>query len=462
MEINERHILTENFLNIPIKILKAMLDNQWEAFILVNEKGIIHYMSESIGVVYGIEAKEMIGRHITDLNPESGLPRVLKSGTPEIGNYSRYRIKERIVSRIPLFDEAGKIIGAVAQIQDPLTVVEVLEGRLEYYQKELTRIYGDRYALGNIIGESKLMQEAKHVMVQASKSNLAVLITGETGTGKEIFAQAIHQLSDRHDQPFVRVNCAAIPYELIESELFGYEAGAFTGADRRGKPGKFELAANGTIFLDEIGDMPLPMQVKLLRVLQEHEVERVGGTKTLKLDFRVIAATNRDIKNLIKNGKFRQDLFYRLNIFHIKTPPLRLIRKDIPRIAYYLLSKQQETNRHAPRKISNEGMHSLINYDWPGNVRELQNVLDRASVQARSDTIEKDDLGFEITENLEPGFDDNPYPRPLKEEVAAAEIRAIKRALEYTEGNRAQAAKLLNIHRTGLYQKLRQYNLDTV
>src|SRR5208283_3216804 len=246
------------------------------------------------------------------------------------------------------------------KVQQLVRQVEVLQSRLDYYEKELQQAYRGRYSLDRIVGESAPMQEAKRAAVQAAASDLPVLIIGETGTGKEIFAHAIHQLSARRERPLVRVNCAAIPHELFESELFGYEAGAFTGASPKGKPGKFELADNSTIFLDEVGDLPLQLQVKLLRVIQEREIERVGGTRTLKLDFRVIAATNRDLKDMLHRGDFRQDLYYRLNIFVLKTPPLRRIREDIPRLAYHLLSTLDETRPRLRRRIDAEAMRRLM------------------------------------------------------------------------------------------------------
>ena len=198
----------------------------------------------------------------------------------------------------------------------------------------------------------------------------------------------------------MRVNCAAIPHELFESELFGYEPGAFTGANPRGKPGKFELADKGTIFLDEVGDLPLPLQVKLLRVIQEREVERVGGTRTLKLDFRVIAATNRDLKGMLGRQEFRQDLYYRLNIFLLRTPSLRQIREDIPRLAYHILSSLKETQRQVPARIDVSAMKCLVSYDWPGNVRELRNILERASTVANDGVITEKHLPPEVRDGI--------------------------------------------------------------
>jgi transcriptional regulator with PAS, ATPase and Fis domain len=454
-------------LNIPPELLESLLDNPHESQIIVDAQGIVRYMSASDEIFYKVPRKKAVGRHIKELNPQSELPRVLETGRAEIGRLFRLGDKERIVARIPLRDRKGNIIGAVAKlmfwnpekVKELVREVEVLQSRLDYYEKELQQAYRSRYSFEGIVGESALMHEAKETAMQAAASDLPVLIVGETGTGKEVFAHAIHQLSTRRERPLVRVNCAAIPHELFESELFGYEAGAFTGASPKGRPGKFELADKSTIFLDEIGELPLPLQAKLLRALQEREVERVGGTRTLKLDFRVIAATNRDIKAMLAQSDFRQDLFYRLNIFLLRPPPLRQIKTDIPRLAYHLLSLMRDPIS-LPRRIDSKAMARLTAYDWPGNVRELRNVLERASSMAGNGPILEEHLPLEIGEfeSTASGASDL---HTLKEEMASAERRAIERALSLTAGNRTGAARLLGIHRTGLYQKMRQHGLDT-
>jgi len=453
---------------IPPELLEVLLNNPHESLILVDAQGIVRYMSTSDEAFYRIPREEAIGRHILELNPDSELPRVLKTGRAEIGRLFRLGEKERIIARIPLRDRDGNVVGAVgklmfwnpAKVKELVRLVEVLQSRLDYYEKELQQVYRNRYSLEGVVGESAPMQEAKQAAIRAAGSDLPVLIVGETGTGKEIFAHAIHQLSARRERPLVRVNCAAIPAELFESELFGYEAGAFTGASPQGKPGKFELADRSTIFLDEVGELPLPLQAKLLRVLQDREVERVGGTRTLKPDFRVIAATNRDLKAMLGKRQFRQDLFYRLNIFIIRTPPLRTIHSDIPRLAYHLLSL---IRNHAkpPRRISPEAMRRLMAYNWPGNVRELRNVLERASTLAGEGAILEEHLPMEIwdDEDVPPAFDQG--LRTLKEEMESAERRAIQRALNHAGGNRSEAARLLGIHRTGLYQKMKHHGLET-
>jgi transcriptional regulator with PAS, ATPase and Fis domain len=455
---------------IPQDLLSALMENPHESQIVVDAGGIIRYVSVHTEIFYKLPPKEMIGKHILEMNPESKLPRVLATGKAEIGRVIIMGGKERIVARIPLRDENGQIVGAVGklmfwhlkQLKELIRQVEVLETRLNYYEKELKQVYSNRYALDQVVGQSPAMQEAKQVATQAAESDLAVLITGETGTGKEVFAHAIHQMSAREGKPFVKVNCAAIPQDLFESELFGYEAGAFTGASQKGKPGKFELADGGTIFLDEVGDLPLPLQVKLLRVIQEQEVERLGGTRTLKLDFRVVAATNRDLKEMMQKHAYRQDLYYRLNIFRLRTPALREIPEDIPRIAYHILSSLRQEERTKVNRISPAAMERMAVYNWPGNVRELRNVIERAAAVARRGAIGQEHLPVDLLEGTAATAETGQglRPLPLREEMAMAERRVIEKALSFTGGNRTQAARLLGIHRTGLHQKLRAHGLN--
>jgi transcriptional regulator with PAS, ATPase and Fis domain len=457
---------TFDYRNIPPELLEALLENPYESQILVDAQGIVRYMSPAYKAFYRLSQVDAIGRPLLELIPHSKVPRVLETGNAEIGRLFRMGDKERIIARIPLRDGNGNIVGAVGKLMfwDPEKVkelvrqVEVLQSRLNYYEKELKEVYRRRYSLEGVVGESALIQEAKQVAIQAAASDLPVLIIGETGTGKEVFAHAVHQLSSRRERPLVHVNCAAIPNELFESELFGYEAGAFTGASPKGKPGKFELAVKSTIFLDEVGELPLSVQAKLLRVIQDRELERVGGTRTLNLDFRVIAATNRDLKAMLSWGKFRQDLYYRLNIFLLKTPPLRQMRSDIPRLAFHFLSFTRD--RFRPHSIDPRAMQWLMAYDWPGNVRELRNALELASSLAGDGPILEEHLPMEIrnSEGMTAVFDG--VPCSLKEEIASAERRALRRALSLSGGNRTEAARLLGIHRTGLYQKMKRHGLD--
>ena len=453
--------------DIPQELLCALLQNPYESMIVVDREGIVRFISRHSEMFYEISREEAVGKHILELNPESKLLRVIETGHAEIGRVFQMKGKKRIVSRIPLRDSDGNIVGAVGKVmfwhkkrvQELVRQVEILEERLDYYEKELHSIYSNQYDLRYIVGNSPSILKAKRAAIQTADSDLAVLITGETGTGKDVFAHSIHLMSLRRDKPFVKVNCAAIPQELFESELFGYEAGAFTGASKRGKPGKFELADGGSIFLDEVGDLPMPVQAKLLRVLQEQEVERLGGTRSLKLDFRVIAATNRDIKDMLENGTFRRDLYYRLNVFQLNAPPLREIKEDIPGIAYHLLSKMSSKGRDFPTRISPEAMAKLVAYNWPGNVRELQNVVERAATVCKNSTLKEEHLPSEISDGPVENVRFTSAPSPLREAVAKAEKRAIELALEFSGNSRTEASRILGIHRTGLYQKMKRYGL---
>ncbi len=453
---------------IDDKLLDAFVDNPYECPIVIDNHGIIRFMSRYNSKIYNMTPDEAVGKHITEVSKASRMLEVLKTGKAEIGKTMYLGNRQQIVARIPLKDHRGNVIGVLGKlmfhqtdkIKELYRKLEILEGQVKYYRSEVTGFESGRHAWEQIIGESKAMKKAKKCALQATSSDASVLITGESGTGKELFAHAIHQNSQRADGPFIKVNCAAIPHELIESEIFGYEGGAFTGARDRGKPGKFELADQGTIFLDEIGDMPLNMQAKLLRVLQEHEVERVGGTKPIKLDFRVITATNQDLGSMIEQGTFRSDLFYRLNIFHIRPPSLREMPEDIPRIAYYILSMLREKRRLAPTRISPEAMALFKRYPWPGNVRELRNALERAMSIAEGNQVSIDDLPNRIREFYSDAGGTIDNVGLLRHILADAEKRAIVEALRFTGGNKAKAAKILGMHRTGLYQKLKRHQLD--
>jgi len=277
---------------------------------------------------------------------------------------------------------------------------------------------------------------------------------GETGVGKELFAHAIHHASPRRFRPFVRVNCAAMPRDLVESELFGYEAGAFTGASRRGKPGKFELAQGGSLLLDEIGDMGLDMQAKLLRALQEKEVERIGGTRPVAVDFRLMAATHEDLEELVRQGRFRADLYYRLNVFPIRIPPLRERREDIPGLAAHFLRRLREEMGRPEVRLTPGALTAMRDHHWPGNVRELINVLERVLNALDGDLIEVAHLPFVLPDRSP--VPRRPEPGQLRRVLRHQEHLALVEALKLAEGNKSRAARLLGIHRTSLYKKLRR------
>jgi two-component system response regulator AtoC len=321
----------------------------------------------------------------------------------------------------------------------------------------------DRLGLPTIIGKSMPLQEITAKVRKVAPTNATVMIHGESGTGKELFARAIHYLSQRTDGPFVAINSAAIPRELLESELFGYERGAFTGADAR-KLGKLELADKGTVFLDEIGDMDLALQSKLLRVLQEQVIERVGGGKPIKIDVRVIAATNKDLDKAVEAKLFREDLFYRLNVFPITIPPLRERRDDIPPLAQHFLNKYSAEVRKGPLTISDEAMDILVKSPWKGNIRELENVIERAVIYAEGNVVRSQDLGISESSILDALAEHVPMDGPLHEIAEAAtriaESRRIKQVLKQTGNNKTRAAEILQVSYKTLLTKIKEYRLE--
>jgi len=452
--------------DIPEDLLEALLENPYESLILVDAQGIVRFMSASNEGVYPMSVKEAIGKHIREVSPKTRLPRILETGKAEIGRSMVLKSKNRVIARIPLIRD-GRVIGAAGKLmfmspkklKELYERIENLETKIDFYQSELNQVYGGRYSFDSIIGTSEPIRKAKELARQAAATDAAVILTGESGTGKELFAHSIHQASRRRDQNFVRVNCAAIPADLIESELFGYEAGAFTGARKKGKAGKFELAHNGTIFLDEIGDMPMALQVKLMRVLEEKEVERIGSRNPKPINFRVISATNRDLKKLIDKQAFRLDLYYRLNVMHIRLPALREIRGDIPSIFHHFFDRLSVGKRSRIRAVSPEALEAMQQYPWPGNIRELRNVVERAMIVCQGDVIERADLPLEKGVPAPvPSFSEDALPS-LKQLLKETERQAILAALEHTGNNRAEAAKILGIHRTGLYQKMKKHGI---
>ena len=315
---------------------------------------------------------------------------------------------------------------------------------------------GTTYAFDGMVGKSKNMQDVYALMQRAAESDITVLVQGESGTGKELVAKLIHYNSPRKTGPFVAVNCAAIPETLIESELFGHERGAFTGAATR-RVGQFEHAQGGTVLLDEIGDMPIALQAKLLRVLEEREIQRVGGTSTIPIDIRVIAATNRDLESAVKDGGFRADLFYRLAAFPLVIPPLREHREDIPLLVSHFLQDYAERADESVRGISPAALQTLLAYDWPGNVRELRNAIERALLLETTDRLQVSNLPPQLAAVVPSPTDPGGPAQPLS--LQEAERRAVVHALEASDWNITKAAQMLNINRVTLYRKLRKYDL---
>jgi PAS domain S-box-containing protein len=456
----------ENVKNLK-STLESAIESFFEGIVIVDRSGKITMINQSYCDFLGVERAKVIGKHVADVIPNTRMHVVAQDGKAEITEIQRINEHNCVVTRIPIVKD-NETVGAVGKVvfKDVKDLkilsnkLNKLEFELEYYKEELRKVYGGKYTFDSIIGNSEKMEWIKSIALKASKGNSTVLILGESGTGKEVFAQAIHNGSIRNKGPFIKVNCAALPENLLETELFGYDEGAFTGAKKGGKPGKFELANRGTIFLDEIGDMPISMQVKLLRVLQEREFERVGGTRTIKLDLRVIAATNRDLTKMIEQGQFRQDLYYRLDIISLAIPPLRERTEDIPMLCDMLLKKINKRVQHYVEGTSPATLKLLMAYKWPGNVRELENVLERALnlMDDNEVLIAPEHLPpvvkktIKVTEPIE-------VSENLAEMLDDTEKQAILKVLEEAGGNKSKAAKLLGIHRSGFYQKLQKHNI---
>ena len=317
-----------------------------------------------------------------------------------------------------------------------------------------------RYSFDNIISQSDEMEAVLNTVARVAPSLASVLICGESGTGKELIARAVHHASNRSDGPFIPVNCAAIPESLFESELFGHEKGAFTGADQR-RIGKFEQAKGGTLFIDEVGDIPLPVQVKLLRAIQLREIERLGGTDTISLDVRIVAATNRKLEEMIREGDFREDLYYRLNVITVQLPPLRSRKADIPPLVEHFIAKYCEENGKPALGISKEALDALLRYGFPGNIRELENSIQRAVVMTRGNTITVADLPTQLTAQSESASEKSHDLQlgDLNEKVEALERALIRKALEESSGNQSKAAELLHISERTLRYKLGKYGI---
>jgi two-component system NtrC family response regulator len=342
-----------------------------------------------------------------------------------------------------------------------LTVKKALENyRLIRENRRLSEALSDRYRYGNIIGRSKPMLEIYDLIGKVAQSKASVLITGPSGTGKELIAKAIHFESARKDRPFISINCGALTETLLESELFGHEKGAFTGAAAM-KKGRFELADGGTLFLDEVGDMPPPLQVKLLRVLQEMEFERVGGTRTIKVDVRVLSASNRNIREDAINGVFREDLFYRLNVIHITVPPLGERIEDIRLLVNYFIEKTRQDEGKGKIELSPEAWKALYSHAWPGNIRELENVIERAVVLTSNGLIGLEDLPAEFSEKeVELNVDRFIPPNvPLQQTLETIEEKLIRRALKQCNNIQAHAAERLGITKSLIQHKMKKYNI---
>ncbi len=456
-------------------MLEAIIQSTQDAISVVDENGIGILINSAYTRLTGLPEEDVIGKPATvDIaEGESMHMQVLKTKKAVSGVRLKVGPKKRevIVNVAPIMVD-GQLRGSVGIIHD-ISEIKKLTDELNQARRMIRQLNA-KYTFEDIIAESKIMLAAIQQAKRASQTPATVLLRGESGTGKELFAHAIHNSSPRADGQFIRVNCSAIADSLLESELFGYEEGAFTGARKGGKKGLFEEADAGTIFLDEIGKMNLELQAKLLRVLQEKEVTRVGGTKSININVRIIVATNANLERMIQEGTFREDLYYRLNVVPIFIPPLRKRKEDIPKLAYHLIRKFNQEYGRSIKNISLDAVQILMAYDWPGNVRELENSIGRAIINAGLHTvmiteehipplgilpamgkpeIKESRLGIQISEY-------DILNKSLKEVLDELEKDVILEVLEHTKGNKTDAAKVLGIAIRSLYYKLEKYGIQ--
>lgn len=434
--------------------MSTVLETAHEGIFALDQKGYVKQCNSRAATLFDTTKRDLIGRHISKLMPGSPAIKVLETGKGYTENEEIFKVdggQLHFIVTVKPFSSGDEVDGVVVSFRD------IEEAQKLIYNFSTRTI---KNTVNDIIGTSDKIMTAKKQALITARGNSTVLITGESGTGKEMFAKAIHYASNRGDNPFITVNCGAIPENLLESELFGYEKGAFTGANEKGKVGKFELADGGTIFLDEIGDMPLHLQVKILHVLQNMRFERVGGNKSIIVDVRVIAATNKDLEKLIAEGTFREDLYYRLSVIPLSIPPLRERRDDIKMLMYHFLKKY---NTFMNRKITgfSPAVEKLyLNHDWPGNVRELENAVEYGTNMAFGDIIDIEEVPTRILKKEEEIVKFQNIDRPLAEQVKMYEREIIIKKLKQHNGVKDAVARDLGLSRATLYRKLAELDIN--
>lgn len=451
-------------------IFKEFINLTDDGFVVVDKNNRITDINDKYCEFLKTSSSEAVGKPVTEVIQTSKLPELMQMGVKETGMV--IKIGEDtgftedalvLVNRAGIRGADGEMIGAIAQVRFRLQTMDSAQklmekyNELEYYKDQYLKNTGSYFE--EALGSSDVFKEVKKQGIKAARTSFPVLLTGETGTGKEVFANAIHNASDRRDKPMISINCAAIPGELLESELFGYEEGSFTGAKKGGKKGKIELANEGTLFLDEIGDMPLSMQAKLLRVLQEKEIEKIGGYKTIPVDIRIIAATRKNLEEMIEQGLFREDLYYRLNVINIEMPPLRKRKSDIPILAKHFLDR---LNREYKSSIilSKEVLECFEGYMWPGNIRELDNVIKSAYASCDSFRIKLIDLPSKMVASHRVSEESRDETKRLAGLMEEYEKNIITEELRKYSWNCKKAADELGIHKSLLYKKIAKYGID--
>ncbi|WP_235580849.1 sigma 54-interacting transcriptional regulator [Pseudorhodoferax sp. Leaf265] len=462
---------------LAIRSLFDRLEDLCEGAVAVDMEARVAWINDKYARKVGLDdARAALGRPIEEIIPHSALREVARSGKPIVVDIMPLGAEHVVVTRLPLRDEQGHLAGAIGFVlyervdglKPVMAKLQQLQARLQAAERELADNRRARYSLAAFLGTSAPANEVKRQARRAAQLDATVLLCGETGTGKELLAHAIHHVSPRAARPFVSVNAAAIPEALLEAELFGVAPGAYTGADRRGRDGKFKLADGGTLFLDEVGDMPMALQPKLLRVLQEQEIEPLGANRLLRLDVRVIAASSFDLGQRVAEGRFRADLYYRLAVLALRLPPLRERLDDLPLLVEHLLEDIGARMGQAV-DIDAHGLALLQQHDWPGNVRELRNTLERALLQSDTPHLSAAHVAASLPAP-KPGAMPLPTERPvaattdaavqpLADALLTAERLAISAALEAHGGSKVAAARALGISRAALYQKLSAHRM---
>ncbi|MEN6350032.1 MAG: sigma 54-interacting transcriptional regulator [Syntrophomonas sp.] len=454
-----------NFIpNAWLKAIEHILDS-FDGAVMIDKTGKVVLFTEKYADLAGLNKDDVLGSRIIEYFPSSRMLEVVFSGKPIHADLWEVNGVTTFVSRIPLLWD-GQIVGACGvlvfryanEAKDFVQRLNNLDLELQYYKNQVRKLSGARYSFDAIIGLSPAITEAKNYAMQVARTRESVLLVGETGTGKELFAHAIHQESPRRDRPFVRVNCAGIPEDLADSELFGYGEGALTRARKGSKPGKFEIANGGTIFLDEINKLPYRVQAKLLRVLSDGEFERVGGMEINLIDTRFISATNINLRLAVQNNLFREDLFYSLNVNIINIPSLRERRSDIPLLCDHFMDQCNEEQGIHISGLDADVLDFFNSYDWPGNVQELKNTIEYMCIKARLGPIQVSHLPRTILEASE-GELLTKTDLSLEAQMNAAEKEVLLKALQCVHWNRSKAAQLLHIHRTSLYAKMKKHSL---
>lgn len=446
---------------------EAVLSIHHIGIIVVDKTGIITFVNQAFAEFLSSPPDVMIGKHIMDIIPSSKLHMVAETGISGPQEILTIQGNTPLVfSGMPIKID-GKVVGAVGKALFPqFDEVRVmahklrsLENEVTFLKEEMQKNKNAENILNEIVTQNSKMRKLKDEISLVALSSSTVLITGESGTGKERVAQAVHACSDRAKRPFITIDCASIPENLMEAELFGYVEGAFTGAVKGGKPGRLEIANGGTLFLDEIGDMPLALQSKLLRVLQEREFERLGSIKSTKINVRIIAATNKNLSKAVSSGEFRGDLYYRLNVINLHLPPLRERIDDIEILVRYFITKFNRVLNHNVAGIAADALKALQNYTWPGNIRELENVIERAVNYTHAGMVQLNQLSDNIVGSVSSEMQEADGMLPHRDKIGQIERQMIVTAIEQAGGNKAEAARTLNISRSRLYDKLIKYNL---